>query len=64
MTYPSNDAPFDLFAEIVPVLDLAPSTAIRIDLAVGGRFYFQLTPVAAIHFCYLLAQAGMRFPVS
>jgi hypothetical protein len=41
ITYLRNGAPFDLFLELVPVLDLAPSTAVRLGLAVGGRYYFK-----------------------
>lgn len=41
ITYLRNDAPFDLFVELVPVLDIAPSTSVRLGLSVGGRFYFQ-----------------------
>lgn len=32
--------PIDLFIEIVPVLDLAPSTDFHLNGAIGGRFWF------------------------
>lgn len=40
VTFLFAQAPFDLFAEIVPVLDIAPDTDLDLNLAVGGRFYF------------------------
>ena len=33
-------APFDIFGEIAPILDLAPGTEVRINVAVGCRFRF------------------------
>ena len=41
ITYLRNNAPFDLFVELVPVLDVAPSTSVRLSLSIGGRFYFK-----------------------
>ncbi|MBN1625396.1 MAG: DUF3996 domain-containing protein [Deltaproteobacteria bacterium] len=40
ISYLFADHPFDLFAEIVPVLDLAPDTKFDLNIAVGARFYF------------------------
>lgn len=40
LTYLHEGAPFDLFVEIVPVLDVAPSSDLRLNAAVGGRYYF------------------------
>lgn len=34
-------APLDIFFELVPVLDLAPSTKFRFNGAVGIRYFFQ-----------------------
>jgi hypothetical protein len=31
---------FDLFLEMVPVMDLAPATELDLNAALGGRFYF------------------------
>lgn len=39
-TYLPDGAPFDLFFEIVPVLDATPSTDLRLNAAIGGRYYF------------------------
>lgn len=33
-------APFDVFVEIVPILELAPDTEFSMEGALGGRFYF------------------------
>jgi hypothetical protein len=41
VSYLFKDHPFDLFAEIVPIVDLAPDVDLRLDLAVGLRFYVQ-----------------------
>ena len=35
-----NDAPIDVFLEIVPVLDLAPDTELEINAAIGVRYWF------------------------
>jgi hypothetical protein len=32
--------PFDIFAEVAPVLDLVPETDLSLDAGVGVRFYF------------------------
>ena len=40
MTYILAKAPFDVFGEVVPVLDLAPDTEVDFNAAIGGRFYF------------------------
>lgn len=32
--------PMDVFAEIVPVLDVAPDTDLELNAAIGGRYYF------------------------
>lgn len=40
MTYLFAKAPFDVFAELVPILDLAPDTKLDLNAAIGGRFYF------------------------
>jgi hypothetical protein len=40
MTYLFTQAPFDVFGEVVPVLDIAPDTELDLQAAVGGRFYF------------------------
>lgn len=40
ISYLFADAPIDLFAEIVPVLDFAPDTDFSINAAIGARFYF------------------------
>ena len=38
--YEFEDAPFDIFLELAPVLDVAPDTDFRLEGAIGGRFYF------------------------
>lgn len=35
-----DEAPFDVFLEIVPILDLAPETDVQINAAIGARFWF------------------------
>lgn len=35
-----DDAPVDIFLEIVPILDLAPETEVQINAALGARFWF------------------------
>jgi len=35
-----NYAPFDVFVELAPIMDLAPKTELRFNAAVGGRFWF------------------------
>ena len=39
VTYILADAPLDVFVEVVPMLDVAPRTALRWDAAAGVRFY-------------------------
>lgn len=41
ISYIFAKAPVDLFAEIVPILDLAPDTDLDINAAIGARFYFR-----------------------
>ncbi len=41
ISYLFADAPFDLFAEIVPILDLTPDTDLELNAAIGVRFYFK-----------------------
>jgi len=40
LAYHFADAPFDIFVELVPVLELTPSTDFVMEGAIGGRFYF------------------------
>jgi len=40
MTYVFAQAPFDVFGEVVPILDFAPDTEVELNAAIGGRFYF------------------------
>ena len=40
LAYLFNNAPVDIFLEVVPLLDLAPKTAFRINAAIGARYYF------------------------
>ncbi len=40
LVYEFASDPIDLFVEIVPVLDVAPSTGFRLNGAIGGRFWF------------------------
>jgi len=41
ISYLFADAPVDIFAEIVPILDVAPDTDLDINAAIGVRFYFR-----------------------
>ena len=41
ISYLFAKAPVDIFAEIVPVLDLIPGTDFDINGAIGARFYFR-----------------------
>jgi len=41
LTYLFKEEPVDLFIEIVPILDLAPETDIKLNAAVGIRFYLK-----------------------
>lgn len=40
VSYLFASAPIDLFAEIVPVLDVAPDTDFDLNAAIGVRYYF------------------------
>jgi hypothetical protein len=40
LTYIFADYPFDIFAEIVPILDVAPDTDFDLEGAIGARFWF------------------------
>ncbi|HMP89002.1 MAG TPA: DUF3996 domain-containing protein [Kiritimatiellia bacterium] len=40
ITYLFSEAPIDIFAEIVPILDVAPDTDVRLNAAIGVRYYF------------------------
>jgi hypothetical protein len=40
VTYVFDDAPVDLFFELVPVLDLAPDVELDVNAAIGLRIYF------------------------
>ena len=40
IAYEFADAPFDLFGEIVPLLDLFPDTDFSLEGAIGARFWF------------------------
>ncbi len=39
ISYLFEGKPFDLFAEVAPILDLAPDVEINVSLAVGMHFY-------------------------
>jgi hypothetical protein len=41
ITYLFADAPVDFFAEIVPVVDIAPDVSLRLNGAIGLRYYFK-----------------------
>ena len=40
LDYIFADYPFDIFLELVPILDLAPDTDFDLNGALGGRFWF------------------------
>lgn len=40
ITFLFNEVPCDVFAELVPVLDVAPDADVDINAAIGLRFYF------------------------
>ena len=40
VAYIFDGAPFDIFLEIVPILDLHPDTDFDLNGALGGRFWF------------------------
>jgi hypothetical protein len=39
--YLFKDAPVDLFMEIAPIVDFAPSTDVELNAAIGARFWFR-----------------------
>jgi len=41
LTYLFAKSPFDIFAEIVPILDLVPDTDFGLNGAIGVRFYLR-----------------------
>jgi len=40
LTYIFRNYPFDIFGEIVPILDVAPDTDFDLEGAIGARFWF------------------------
>jgi len=40
INYLSSETPIDVFLEIVPILDLAPSTEFSLNAAIGIRYFF------------------------
>jgi len=38
--YMFDDAPIDIFLEIVPIFDLIPKTALSFNAGIGARYYF------------------------
>jgi len=40
LSYIFDGAPFDVFMEIVPILDVAPDTDFDLNGAIGGRYWF------------------------
>ncbi len=41
LAYMWDNAPFDVFFEVAPVLDLAPETELDGNIAIGVRYWFQ-----------------------
>jgi hypothetical protein len=41
LSYLMNEAPVEIFAEIVPVIEFAPDTEGELDGAIGVRYYFK-----------------------
>ena len=41
LAYQFSEVPFDVFAEIVPLLDLSPDTRFTFNGAIGVRYYFK-----------------------
>lgn len=41
LAYQFSRAPFDVFAEIVPILDLSPDTRFTFNSAIGVRYYLK-----------------------
>jgi hypothetical protein len=42
LNYHFSSAPFDLFFEIVPILDLTPATEFDFNAAIGFRYFFDI----------------------
>lgn len=40
IAYMPNSAPVDVFAEIAPIMDIAPDTDLDLNAAIGARYYF------------------------
>ena len=40
LAYHFQDAPFDIFLEVVPMLDLIPDTEFEVDAALGARYFW------------------------
>ena len=41
VAYLSRTAPFDVFLEVAPILDLAPATDLDVNAGLGARFWFR-----------------------
>ncbi|MFA5403759.1 MAG: DUF3996 domain-containing protein [Ignavibacteria bacterium] len=41
VAYQFSSAPFDVFLEIVPIMDISPDTRITFNSAIGVRYYFK-----------------------
>jgi hypothetical protein len=41
LNYYVPDAPVDVFVEIAPILDFAPSTDFQVNVGLGGRYFFR-----------------------
>jgi len=41
VSYQFTTAPFDVFLEVVPILDLSPDTRVSFNSALGVRYYFK-----------------------
>lgn len=41
VAYHFADMPLELFGEVAPILDITPDTSLRLNAAVGLRFYFR-----------------------
>lgn len=39
--YLFQHAPFDIFVELAPILDLTPATEAQVNAGIGGRFWFK-----------------------
>jgi hypothetical protein len=40
LEYLFDNAPFDIFLEVVPILDLTPETEVDLNAAIGFRYFF------------------------